>query len=365
MPVLRPSGTVEEDLTALSAQMRQGVYQRLWSGLATLKSLKAAGRKVGRLKFKSEVNSIPLKQHKGTYTLLLSENKVHLQGMKRPFKVFGMKQIPADAEIASGNLVRDCGDYYIQAVCYTAKDEVWRQQKKVLLNHTKGKAVGLDLGCSTQLTTSDGVKIEFNLQPTKHQRRLDRRISRRKHARGERKTANHFKAVCRRRKLYQHLQNQKKDIGNKVVSAISKNVQYVALQDDCLRGWAGRHGKKIQGSALGRIKCGLQQKPQTPLAVSRFYPSTKKCSGCGSLQVVTLDERIYRCLNCGLVKDRDVNAATNILGEGLNQLVPAERREITPLETWASHQWLSTALRGLSVALIKSESLKEEAVARR
>ncbi len=52
----------------------------------------------------------------------------------------------------------------------------------------------------------------------------------------------------------------------------------------------------------------------TPVVADRWYPSSKRCSGCGSVKAkLTLAERVYRCDACGLALDRDVNAARNLL----------------------------------------------------
>jgi putative transposase len=48
----------------------------------------------------------------------------------------------------------------------------------------------------------------------------------------------------------------------------------------------------------------------------RFFPSTKTCSRCGNCQEVALKERTYRCAHCGLVLDRDTNAAANLAAWG-------------------------------------------------
>jgi putative transposase len=50
------------------------------------------------------------------------------------------------------------------------------------------------------------------------------------------------------------------------------------------------------------------------VTADRFYPSSKKCSGCGAVKTkLPLSERTYTCDSCGLVTDRDVNAARNLL----------------------------------------------------
>ncbi len=57
------------------------------------------------------------------------------------------------------------------------------------------------------------------------------------------------------------------------------------------------------------------------LVAARFFPSSKMCSGCGTVKAkLSLAERIFRCKGCGLVIDRDVNAAKNLVKLGVPTL---------------------------------------------
>ncbi|MFB0545095.1 MAG: zinc ribbon domain-containing protein [Asgard group archaeon] len=89
-------------------------------------------------------------------------------------------------------------------------------------------------------------------------------------------------------------------------------------------------------TAIGGIIRRLKDKVHTPIAVDRFFPSTKTCSRCGNIREIGLDERIYVCPVCGLVMDRDHNSSVNVENEGLKQAVPTGRRDIKPVETESS-----------------------------
>ena len=89
------------------------------------------------------------------------------------------------------------------------------------------------------------------------------------------------------------------------------------------------------------ITNALKLKAQTPIQVRRFFPSTQTCSKCLALYRIERKERTYHCTCCGLLIDRDLNAARNIEKEGLMTLkeLPTEqltRREVTPADTYAS-----------------------------
>jgi putative transposase len=337
----------DRDLSVLQAQMKQGIQTRLFGSLMSLAALKEKGFKVGRLKFKGAVNSIPLKQYDKTY--FIRNGKVRIQGLKQWLRVNGLDQIPADAEIANATLVRRHGDFYIHVTTYQEKEV------KVVPN----AVIGIDFGCDTQLTFSNGVKVKFQVPPSKRLRRLDRKIMRRgKKARSNNKTKDQIK----RQKEYERVTNKKKDIRHKLVSAITNNYRYVAFQDDSIHAWAmGGHGKKVQHSGIGGILSDLKHKSVTPLEVDKFFPSTKLCPQCGKKNSPTLADRTYEC-DCGFVMDRDLKSSICIENEGLKQ-IPTDCREFTLGEISTSTFMGALAnIHGIHVS--KLESLNQEAAAR-
>jgi transposase len=124
-------------------------------------------------------------------------------------------------------------------------------------NPTTTTAIGIDLGIKTLATLSDGMTFD-NPRPFKHAsarlRRLERQKSRRKKG-----------------------------------GQIKRQLLYTS---------------KREGTFL--------------VMIDRFYPSSKTCSSCGTVRSeLGLDERVFVCLDCGYVADRDYNAAKNIVQEAL------------------------------------------------
>jgi len=116
--VLNKDKEIEErNLENLSSQMKQGLYNREKDSIINLSKAKKKGIKIGRLKFKSVVNSIPLQQNGKTYRIL-NKGRIALQGCKKPFKVNGLKQIPDDADITCATLVKKENEYYIKITCF-------------------------------------------------------------------------------------------------------------------------------------------------------------------------------------------------------------------------------------------------------
>jgi putative transposase len=76
----------------------------------------------------------------------------------------------------------------------------------------------------------------------------------------------------------------------------------------------------------------------TLLTADRFYPSSKKCPGCGAVKAkLPLSERTYTCEHCGLVLDRDVNAARNLLSLAASGAESLNAREGTVRPGPAGH----------------------------
>ena len=325
----------DRHLDTLTGQMKQSIKTRIFSSICTLHTLKQKGKKVGKLKFRSQLNSIPLKQYNKTFFVDFENSRIRIQGIKQKMRVSGLAQISANAEIANANLIKRCGEFYLQITTYQQKVEL----------QVPDVSVGIDFGCQTQLTLSNGIKIEYEVPVSKQLKRLDRKIQKNNRPKSKKKHQDQWK----REKLYQHLKNQKKDIQKKIVSAITKNVKRVCFQDENIHAWhSGSHGKKIQNTGIGGIIRDLKVKSHTPIEVDKFYPSTQTCPQCGERRKLTLEERIYVCHKCGYTKDRDWKSAICIESEGLRiKKVPMDSREVKVEETEISAQKIFDSLKGV------------------
>ena len=135
-----PDGFEKRELKVISSQMKQGILERIIKNLKALKSAKENGSKVGRLNFKSEVNSIPLKQYGKRRTYYFEGNRIKIQGFKKKFRVLGLHQIPENAEFANAHFVKKPSGFYIYVVCYLPKEQVINEIKEKQIN----KPIGID-----------------------------------------------------------------------------------------------------------------------------------------------------------------------------------------------------------------------------
>jgi transposase len=302
----------ERELNHLSSQMKQEIKNRTIGSTKSLSTKKKKNKnkkksknnKIGKLKFKGRVNSIPLKQFGKTHRFL-GPNYLKLQGFNKPFKILGFKQIPKNAEFANATLIRKASGFYLKVTCYVPKEEKIFEEE----------AIGIDFGIKTSLTLSNEEKIDVNFPVSKKTRKLQRQIKRKKN--GSNNKYKHQKKINR---SIERTTNQKKDKRNKIVSNIVNKFEIVVVQNESIKAWhSGRFGKKVQSSSIGGIMSDLKKKSHTSVVVDKYFPSTKMCPECGTLNNPSLSDRIYKC-DCGYSMDRDVHSARNILKEGLKMI---------------------------------------------
>jgi len=310
----------ERSLTALGSQIKQEIAERLKDNLKALVELKRKRRKVGSLKPKKFVNSIPLRQYGVTYKLDIARNRVRIQKLGS-FRVLGLHQIPEDAEIANAILVRKPSGYYLHVTCYLSREHFKRE--------FIGEAVGIDFGVGSKLTLSNGIRIDFEVHETPRLKRIQKRLARTQKGSRKRERARFLL-----RKEYEKLNNRRKEAQNKTL-AFLKIYRKVVFQDDCVKGWSSLFGRQVHSSGIGGLKSRLRTSLETSIPVERTETTTGECFACGKRHHLSLADRVIEC-ECGWKCDRDVNAAIVILRKGLNlspdQVVGLGWSELKPLE---------------------------------
>jgi len=305
---------VESELKYIGSSMKQWIVQNAVSNIKTLSTLKKKGNKVGKLKFKKEINCIGLKQNGITHKII-SKNRMKIQGISGSLFINGLKQINENCEISSAKLLNKPDGYYIAITTFS--------DKKV--DKYKENSIGIDFGCSTSFTTSEGKKINVKIQESERLKKLQRKLSKqKKNSKNFNKTKNLLKIE------YQKISNKKDDIANKIVHEFSQH-NLVVIQDEQLRNWQKNgHGKAIQHSILGRVKTKLTNKRNVCI-ISKWKPTTKLCMNCGEIHdEMKLSDRIFKC-SCGIEMDRDIHAAQNILKFGLEK-IGTDSIEFTPVD---------------------------------
>jgi len=265
-----------------------------------LSKAKKKGLKVGKLQFKKECNEINLKQFDKTYKIK-SCNKISVQNIG-VLVVNGLEQVNLDeVEFANAKLIQKPSGYYINITTYSKKQPEIQTEKEIL---------GLDMGIKDQLTFSNGVKVNFYLEESEQLKGLTRKLNR------QVKGSNRYKQTLNRiKRVYEHCNNKKNDVVNKLNSVLKKNY-IICFQDELLNQWKrkkSKHkfsfGRKVQHGILGRVEDRLK-KNDSNVMLESSVPTTQTCPVCGCLTKHSLDKRQYHCEHCGFERlDRDVHSA--------------------------------------------------------
>lgn len=283
----------------LPASCKQTIDNQIISSLKTIKTLRKRGfQEHGSLKFISELSSLNLKQYGVTHEIR-SSTTIKLQGISKKVKVSGLQQLKKykNIDFANAKLLNTLTGYYVALTCFTDKETK---------HENNGEVIGLDFGCQTAITDSNGNKTDLSFGESERLKRLQKQLSR------SSKGSNRRKRLIRKiGKQYQHMTNKKLDTTNKFVHEM-KQFKKVVIQNEQLSNWQkSGHGKKIQHSCLGLIKTKLR-KLDNVVVLDRFIPTTKLCTCCGKKHdELKLWNRTFKC-DCGVEMDRDVHAAQNM-----------------------------------------------------
>lgn len=190
-----------------------------------------------------------------------------------------------------------------------------------------GPVVGVDRGITRFAVCSDGTGINNPRALERSLRRLRRRaraVSRKRPGSRNRRKAALALARCHRR-----VRNQRADALHKATTALAKAKSVIVVEDLHVAGMLrNRHlARAISDQGWAEFHHQLAYKTtwygSKLLVAPRFYPSSKTCSGCRLVKAtLPLSERTFHCQACGLVVDRDLNAARNL--ESLARLTAGE-----------------------------------------
>lgn len=263
-----------------------------------------AGHKPGYPRFKScdRFRSVTFRR----WGWKLDDERLTLRGIGT-FKLFLSR--PVEGDVKTVTLKRDrCGDWWVTFACDNVPAEP--------LPDT-GESCGIDLGLASFIATSDG---EFVENP-RHLRKAERdiKIAQRKVSRRKRGGTRRRKAVRALARKHRTVNRQRHDFHFKTALDLVRRYDFIAVEDLNIAGLARmRLAKSVHDAGWGQFLHALRTKAEsagrTIVAVNPRGTS-QECSGCGHTpeKRKTLSVRTHECVECGLVLDRDVNAAINIL----------------------------------------------------
>ncbi len=216
--------------------------------------------------------------------------------------------LPTDAKINSVTVKERAGRWFVSI----------QVEEQIAVAENQGPAIGLDLGLKAFVVGSDGSSLEAPKPLLRSLRRLQR-LSRR-HSHKQKGSMNRRKSAKRLAKLHYRISCQRADFLHKATSDLTKTKSVIVVEDLNVGGMLKNHclSRSISDAGWSEFVRQLEYKASwnggSVVKAGRFYPSTKTCSACGMVKdEMLLSERTYHCDGCGLVLDRDVNAARNLL----------------------------------------------------
>ena len=201
------------------------------------------------------------------------------------------------------------GKYFVGFMC----------EVEQVLKPVTGMVIGIDVGIKDVIVSSDGFHSGAPKFTYKYQRQLKkagRKLSKKK------KGSNGWhKQRIVIAKIHEKIANSRKDFLHKLTTNLVSENDVICVEDLNVAGMLKNRklSKAVADVGIFELNRQIEYKAawygKTVIKISRWYPSTKTCSSCGNIRIMKLSQRVYEC-ECGLIIDRDLNAAINIKRAG-------------------------------------------------
>ena len=252
-----------------------------------------------------------------------------LAKMKESLSIRWSRTIPKAAKVTSVTVSKDtAGRYFVSMLCDDA----------VAAKPEATDKIGIDLGLTHFAILSTGEKIAAPNTFRKNEAKLAK--LQRRMAKKQRGSANRGKAKLKVARLHARIADTRRDFLHKLSTRLVNENQVIAIETLAVKNMQKNHclAKSISDAGWGEFVRQLEYKSlwygRTLIGISRWYPSSKRCSDCGFvISKLPLSVRNWVCPECGVVHDRDINAARNILTAGLAGVVCGE--SVNPTQAYA------------------------------
>ena len=197
--------------------------------------------------------------------------------------------------------------YYVSFSCVIDKE---------IQQRTDNKSIGIDVGLKHFISLSDGTHIDN----PRYLRKLEEKLAQiqRHHSRKKLKSNNRNKHRLKVALVHEKVKNQRTDFLHKLSTQLTNDYSMIGIENMNIKGMLKnrRLSKSISDVGWGMFYTQLYYKAEYAGGIvqesEQFYPSTKTCNKCGSVQDMPLHIRIYKCKCCGHIEDRDTNASKNL-----------------------------------------------------
>ena len=242
------------------------------------------------------------------------DKEIYLAKCSEPLPIRWSRQIPKGCEPTSVTVsLHPSGRWHISI----RFDDPTIQPLPVTDN-----TVGIDLGVTSLIATSNGDKIANPQHFKKHCKRLKK--AQKNLSRKQKGSKNREKARIKVAKIHLKISDSRKDFLHKTTTQLVRENQTIAVESLAVKNMVKNHklALAISDSGWSELIRQLDYKcrwyGRTLVAIDRWFLSSKRCSSCGHIvDKMPLNIREWTCPKCGCNHDRDVNASKNILAAGL------------------------------------------------
>ncbi len=311
----------------------QTLADRLSKALKRYLQMKDLGLPCGFPRFKTpnRWHSIQLRQYETHRDVWLDEDGKHLHVPAKLGRLLKIKlHRPLIGTPVTAHLVlRADGYWYALIVCETAPQDAFAEAHPAQVDTQVGcehPAIGLDVGLKMFLADSVGDMVEN----PRHYRRGQKRLAHAQRTVCRRMQGSQRRRKARREVACKHLKisRQRRDFHFKTAKRYAERYSRICVEDLNIAGMARNHSlaKSIHDASWSAFLDILTDKAERAGHVVVRVPArftTQKCHRCGEYVQKSLSVRTHICPSCGLVEDRDVNAAKNILRAGLPSVIQA------------------------------------------
>jgi putative transposase len=323
------------ELKRVHSKVLQMVLHQLYSNLRALAKLKKNGRKVGKLRFKGEGWFKSFTYNQSGFKIIKGHGKREELWLSKIGAIPIVLHRELDGNVKQVHIKRESSGKWF--ACFSVEVEEALRVERAL------KPVGIDLGIEHYIADTSGNFVEHPYNIRRGEWRLKR--EQRRLSRKQKGSKSRAKQRVRLARAYERVRNQRLDFLHKLSRLYVNSYDFIAVEDLDVKGLIEivHNSKNRADAAWATFLHMLTYKAERAGRwVVRVEPrgTTGRCSRCGEVVKKPLWVRVHQCMKCGIELDRDLNAARNILQDGLKQVgwEPAEftPAEIGPLPTSAS-----------------------------
>lgn len=242
------------------------------------------------------------------------DGNIYIAKNKQPLNIKWSRNLPSAPSTI--NISKDfAGRYFVSCLCE------FEPTLKPVIN----KTVGIDVGITDTIITSDGYKSGNPRHTVKYAKQLAK--AQRKFSRKKLGSSNRLRAKIKVSRIHAKISDRRSDFLHKLSSKLINENQVICVETLRIKNMLKNRklAKHIANASWGEFIHQLEYKAgwygRTLVKIDQWFPSSKRCNSCGHIvDKLPLNIRKWECPECSSDLDRDINAAENIRAEGLSVL---------------------------------------------